>query len=71
MNFKDCLKKHGITLDADLILNIIMLIIPWLRFIGAFWMYSRIQRKYGFMGIKKFALFMLALLIATGTLPKF
>ena len=70
MNFKDFLKKHGITLDADLILNIIMLIIPGLRFIGAFWMYSRIQRKYGFMGIKKFALFMLALLIATGTLAE-
>ena len=70
MNPKDWLKKYGINVDADLILNIIMLLIPGIRFFGAFWMYSRIQRKYGFMGIKKFALFIVTLLVATGTIAE-
>ena len=71
MNIKEFLKKYGINVDAELLINIIMLLIPGVRIVGAFWMYSRIQRKYGFMGLKKLALLLLAILIATGTIGEF
>ncbi len=70
MGLRDFLRKHGINADIELVINIIMLIIPGLRFVGAFWMYSRIQRKYGFIGFQKFLLFILALMVATGALAE-
>ena len=70
MRIKDYLRRYGINVDAELIINLIMLFIPGIRFIGAIMLYNRIQRKYGFMGMKKFALFMLMLLIATGTMAE-
>ncbi|MBQ3669392.1 MAG: 5-bromo-4-chloroindolyl phosphate hydrolysis family protein [Clostridia bacterium] len=71
MRIKDFLKKHGINIDAELIINLIMLLIPGIRIPGAIWMYSRIQRKYGLMGMKKAGLILLMVLIATGTIAEF